>query len=85
MRKVEKDKTKATINQINKLKDLLEYDLINTPEKIRISKLLENEISKESASGILSYYLGRTEFIDSSWQKVTMGVLEERRQAIKAA
>ena len=42
-------------------------------------------ISKESASGILSYYLGRTEFIDGSWQKVTMGILEERRQSVKAA
>ena len=42
-------------------------------------------ISKESASGILSYYLGRTEFIDGSWQKVTIGILEERRQSVKAA
>ena len=42
-------------------------------------------ISKESVSGILSYYLGRTEFIDGSWQKVTMGILEERRQSVKAA
>ena len=33
-------------------------DIMNAPEKIRISKLLKNEISKESASRILSYYLG---------------------------
>jgi hypothetical protein len=85
MGKVEKGRTKATVNQINKLKDLLNDDLLNPPEKIRISKLIENDISKESALGILSYYLGRTEFIDGSWQKVTMGILEERRQSVEAA
>ncbi len=85
MSKTENKKGKATENQIHKLKSLLDDDLLNPPEKIRISKLIENDISKESASGILSYYLGRTEFIDGLWQKVTMGILEERRQSVKAA
>ena len=49
MNTIELSSVKASENQINKIKGLLEDDFLNPLEKTRISKLLKNDISKESA------------------------------------
>ena len=85
MNTIELSSVKASENQINKIKGLLEDDFLNPLEKTRISKLLKKDISKESASRILSYWLGIVEYANGSWKKISSGILEERKSGVQAA
>ena len=84
MEKVNKSKPRATNQQIRKLKDLLDDENVTSEEKVRIEKMLKSDILKESAIGILNYFLGRSEYIDGAWKKVTSGILSDRRLLSRA-
>ena len=76
----------ATTAQLDKIRSLLDEPLITAPEKIRIKKLLEEgSPSKKTASDLLSYFFGKSSIKNGSWDKITQGVLSERRLSSQAA
>ena len=76
----------ATQNQLDKIKSLLDEPLITAPEKIRINKILEDvSLSKKTASDILGYFYGKSAMANGAWNKITQGVLSERRLSSNAA
>ena len=80
------EKTMATENQTDKIKNLLHEPLITEPERERLKKIIdEKTIDKQSASDLLSYFYGKSSLSNGSWKKVTPGVLSERRLSLNAA
>ncbi len=76
----------ATASQLAKIRSLLDEPLITAPEKVRIHKLLEGGgVLKATASDLLSYFFGKSSIKNGSWDKITQGVLSERRLSSKAA
>ena len=84
--KLPHEKTMATVNQIDKIKSLVHEPLITESERERVKKIIdENNIDKRSASDLLSYFYGKSSISNGSWQKITPGVLSERRLTSNAA
>ena len=70
----------ATDAQLNSISKLLDNPIVTEKEKQRIENILaEPEISKSTASEILSYFYGQREKQNGEWKKVSDGVLEVRR------
>ncbi len=74
------DSTLATSSQVKTIKKLLNHPQVNHKEKRRIRTILtEPEISKTTASDILSYFYGNREKQNGKWTKVSTGVLDNRQ------
>ena len=70
----------ATEAQLKSISKLLDNPLVTDKEKQRIENILaEPEISKSTASDVLSYFYGHREKLGSQWVKVSGGVLDVRR------
>lgn len=70
----------ATDAQLNSISKLLDNPIVTEKEKQRIENILaEPEISKSTASDILSYFYGQREKQNGKWKKVSEGVLDVRR------
>ena len=70
----------ATDAQLKSISKLLNNPMVTEKEKQRIENILaEPEISKSTASEILSYFYGHREKHGSEWVKVSGGVLDVRR------
>ena len=75
----------ATANQIDKIKSLIDEPLVTEPEKVRLKKIVtDKEIDKKTASDLLSYFYGKSSIVNGSWNKVTQGVISERRLSTNA-
>ena len=75
------DRYLATDAQLNSISKLLDNPIVTEKEKQRIENILaEPEISKSTASEILSYFYGQREKQNGEWKKVSDGVLDVRRQ-----
>jgi len=72
----------ASPRQLSTIADLVDNPFITNEERLKLSKSLEHEISKSDAKEILNYFLGRSEFINNSWEKVQRGVIEERQSKL---
>ena len=75
----------ATANQIDKIKSLIDEPLVTEPEKVRLKKIVtDKDIDKKTASDLLSYFYGKSSMVNGSWNKVTQGVISERRLSTNA-
>jgi hypothetical protein len=72
----------ASPRQLSTISDLVDNPFVNDEERLKLSKALEDEISKSDAKEILNYFLGRSEFIEESWVKVQPGVIEDRQSKL---
>ena len=72
----------ASPRQLSTIADLVDNPFINDEERLKLSKALEDEISKSDAKEILNYFLGRSEFIKGAWVKVQPGVIEKRQSEL---
>jgi hypothetical protein len=79
--KPEKSGKVASAKQIQAVQGILDNpdSLVYPSEKRRIHSLLEEGMTSQSASDLLTFYLGVSEFKDGAWTKTSMGKLEERR------
>lgn len=70
----------ATEKQLKTIQGLLNNHLVTDKEKSRIENILaQPEVSKNTASDILTYYLGNSEKIDGEWIKISQGILDTRK------
>ena len=70
----------ATEKQLKTIRNLLNNDLVTDKEKKRIESILaEPEVSKSTASEILTYFLGNSEKIQGEWVRISKGVLDVRK------
>lgn len=70
----------ATEKQLKTIRGLLNNSLVTDKEKSRIENILSQpEVSKNTASDILTYYLGNSEKINGEWVKISQGILDTRR------
>ncbi len=78
--KTEKSK-EASTKQIQAVQGILDNpdSLVYPSEKRRIHSLLEENLTSQSASDLISFYLGASEFKDGTWVKTDRGKLAERR------
>jgi len=70
----------ATEKQLKTIRNLLNNELVTDKEKRRIESILaEPEVSKSTASEILTYFLGNSEKIQGEWIRISKGVLDVRK------
>jgi len=69
----------ASQKQINLIRSLLEDPRVTNQEQARLQEQLSAPIDRYTASDILDYFFGHSEKKNGRWEKVTTGVLEERK------
>ena len=69
----------ASQKQINLIRSLLDDPRVTNQEQARLQEQLSAPIDRYTASDILDYFFGHSEKKNGRWEKVTSGVLEERK------
>ena len=70
--------TPASDKQISAIKGILKNPKVNPDERRRITKLLADDLEKQTASDMLDYFFGKSEKQNGQWVKTTDGVRAER-------
>ena len=71
----------ATEGQLKTIRKLLKDSRINSKERARIESILaQEEVSKSTASDILTYFFGQRIKQNGQWVRISHGVLKDRTQ-----
>ena len=72
----------ASEAQIYTLGNLIENAYLSNEERLNLSKTLEHSLTKSQAKELLNTFLGKSEFIDGKWQKVSLGIIDQRKDQL---
>ncbi len=72
----------ASEAQIYTLGNLIENAYLSNEERLNLSKTLEHSLTKSQAKELLNTFLGRSELIDGKWEKVSQGIIDQRKEQL---
>jgi len=72
----------ASEAQIYTLGNLIENAYLSNEERLNLSKTLEHSLTKSQAKELLNTFLGRSELIDGKWEKVSPGIIDQRKEQL---
>ena len=72
----------ASEAQIYTLGNLIENAYLSNEERLNLSKTLEHSLTKSQAKELLNTFLGRSELIDGKWEKVSPGIIDQRKDQL---
>ena len=72
----------ASEAQIYTLGNLIENAYLSNEERLNLSKTLEHSLTKSQAKELLNTFLGRSELIDGKWEKVSLGIIDQRKDQL---
>ena len=72
----------ASEAQVYTLGNLIENAYLSNEERLNLSKTLEHSLTKSQAKELLNTFLGKSEFIDGKWQKVSLGIIDQRKDQL---
>ena len=72
----------ASEAQIYTLGNLIENAYLSNEERLKLSKTLEHSLTKSQAKELLNTFLGRSELIDGKWEKVSQGIIDQRKEQL---
>jgi len=72
----------ASEAQIYTLGNLIENAYLSNEERLNLSKTLEHSLTKSQATELLNTFLGRSELIDGKWEKVSPGIIDQRKDQL---
>ena len=72
----------ASEAQIYTLGNLIENAYLSNEERMNLSKTLEHSLTKSQAKELLNTFLGRSELIDGKWEKVSPGIIDQRKEQL---
>ena len=72
----------ASEAQIYTLGNLIENAYLSNEERFKLSKTLEHSLTKSQAKELLNTFLGRSELIDGKWEKVSPGIIDQRKDQL---
>ena len=72
----------ASEAQIYTLGNLIENAYLSNEERMNLSKTLEHSLTKSQATELLNTFLGRSELIDGKWEKVSLGIINQRKDQL---
>ena len=72
----------ASEAQIYTLGNLIENAYLSNEERLNLSKTLEHSLTKSQATELLNTFLGRSELIDGKYEKVSLGIIDQRKDQL---
>ena len=72
----------ASEAQVYTLGNLIENAYLSNEERLNLSKTLEHSLTKSQAKELLNTFLGRSELIDGKWEKVSPGIIDQRKEQL---
>jgi len=72
----------ASEAQLYTLGNLIENAYLSNEERLKLSKTLEHSLTKSQAKELLNTFLGRSELIDGKWEKVSQGIIDQRKEQL---
>jgi len=72
----------ASEAQLYTLGNLIENAYLSNEERLNLSKTLEHSLTKSQAKELLNTFLGRSELIDGKWEKVSPGIIDQRKEQL---
>ena len=72
----------ASEAQIYTLGNLIENAYLSNEERLNLSKTLEHSLTKSQAKELLNTFLGRSELINGKYEKVSPGIIDQRKEQL---